>query len=89
MCMANCLQKAIEDAGSIDTQAIKEQLDAMNLLTFFGRIQFDTTPEAHGLQTGHSMMYVQWQGMADTLDKQIVWPPEAVTADPLYPIGGE
>lgn len=83
------LQKAIEDAGTIETQAVKEQLDAMNLLTFFGRIQFDVTPEAHGLQIGHSMMYVQWQGMADALEKQIVWPPEAVTADPIYPIGGE
>ncbi|MFN8561383.1 MAG: ABC transporter substrate-binding protein [Anaerolineae bacterium] len=82
------LQKAIEDADSVETDAVKGALDSLNLLTFFGRIQFDTTPDAHGLQIGHSMMYVQWQGTADSLEKQIVWPPEAVTAQPLYPIGG-
>lgn len=83
------LQKAIEDADSVETDAVKQALDNLNLLTFFGRIQFDTTPDAHGLQIGHSMMYVQWQGTADSLEKQIVWPPEAVTTQPLYPIGGE
>jgi ABC-type branched-subunit amino acid transport system substrate-binding protein len=82
------LQKAIEDADSTDTDAVKQALDNLNLLTFFGRIQFDTTPEAHGLEIGHSMMYVQWQGTADSPEKQIVWPPEAVTAKPLYPMGG-
>jgi branched-chain amino acid transport system substrate-binding protein len=82
------LQKAIEDADSLDTQAVKEALDAFDLLTFFGTIQFDTTPENHGLQIGHSMMYVQWQGTADAPEKQIVWPPEAVTSDPLYPMHG-
>lgn len=83
------LQRAITDADSLDVQAVKTALDNLNLLTFFGRIQFDTTPEAHGLQIGHSMMYVQWQGTADAPEKQIVWPPEAVTADPIYPIRGE
>lgn len=83
------LQKAIIDADSLDTQAVKEALDNMDLLTFFGHMQFDTTPEAHGLQIGHSMMYIQWQGEGDTLEKAIVWPPEAVTSDALYPIRGE
>ncbi len=83
------LNKAIVDADSVETDAVKQALDNLNLLTFFGRIQFDTTPESHGLQIGHSMMYIQWQGTADSLEKQIVWPPEAVTAPPLYPIGGE
>lgn len=82
------LQRAIEDADSLDTQAVKEALDALDLLTFFGHIQFDITPEQHGLQIGHSMMYIQWQGMADALEKDIVWPPEAVTADALYPLNG-
>jgi len=82
------LNKAIVDADSVETDAVKQALDNLNLLTFFGRIQFDTTPESHGLQIGHSMMYVQWQGTADTLEKQIVWPLEAATAETLYPIGG-
>lgn len=83
------LQKAIEDADSTDTQAIKEALDNLDLLTFFGHMQFDTTPESHGLQIGHSMMYIQWQSGADGLAKTIVWPPEAVTGDVLYPMHGE
>jgi ABC-type branched-subunit amino acid transport system substrate-binding protein len=82
------LQKAIEDADSLDTGAVSAALDAMDLLTFYGHIQFDTTEEAHGLQIGHSMMYIQWQGTADNLEKQIVWPPEAETAPVLYPLGG-
>jgi ABC-type branched-subunit amino acid transport system substrate-binding protein len=82
------LQKAIEDADSLDTGAISAALDAVNTLTFYGHIQFDTSEDAHGLQIGHSMMYIQWQGTADNLEKQIVWPPEAVTAPVLYPLGG-
>ncbi len=82
------LQKAIEDADSLDTDAVAAALDALDILTFFGHIQFDTTEDAHGLQIGHSMMYVQWQGTASDLTKEIVWPPEAVTADMLYPLGG-
>ncbi len=83
------LGKAITDADATDTDAVKQALDNFNLLTFFGRVQFDTTPDNHGLQIGHSMMYIQWQGTADNLEKQIVWPPEAVTADALYPISGQ
>jgi branched-chain amino acid transport system substrate-binding protein len=81
------LQKAIENAGSLDTQAIKSALDALNLLTFFGGIQFDTTPDAHGLQTGHSMVYIQWQkDSSGKLVKQVVWPAEGQTSKPIYPL---
>jgi branched-chain amino acid transport system substrate-binding protein len=82
------LQKAIEDADSLDSQAVKEALDNLDIMTFFGHMQFDTTPESHGLQIGHSMMYIQWQGTADSLEKQIIWPPEAATAETLFPLGG-
>lgn len=44
------LQKALEDAGSTDTQAIKAALDKMDIMTFFGHLKFNTTAEAHGLQ---------------------------------------
>jgi ABC-type branched-subunit amino acid transport system substrate-binding protein len=83
------LQKAIEDADSLDTQAVAKALDNLDILTFFGHIQFDVTEDAHGLQIGHSMMYVQWQKGANGLEKQIVWPPEAVTAKPIYPLHGQ
>jgi ABC-type branched-subunit amino acid transport system substrate-binding protein len=80
------LQKAIEDAGSLDTQAVKAALDNLDLLTFFGHIKFNTTAESHGLQVGHSMVYIQWQGAADALAKQVVWPAEGASAPVLYPL---
>ncbi|MEJ2752412.1 MAG: hypothetical protein P8169_07025 [Chloroflexota bacterium] len=57
----------------------------MDLLTFFGHIQFDTSEEAHGLQTGHSMVYIQWQD-EDGLVKEVVWPLEGATKELLYPM---
>ena len=81
------LQKAIESSGSLETQAVKEALDAVDMLTFFGNMKFDVTPDAHGLQIGHSMVYIQWQkDDAGTLGKQVVWPPAGATAPILYPI---
>lgn len=81
------LQEAIERADSVDPDRVKEALDATDMLTFFGRIKFDTSPEAHGLQIGHSMVYIQWQKDASgNLVKQVVWPKEGQTAEPIYPI---
>ncbi len=81
------LQKAILDADSTDPAAIKAALDSMDVLTFFGHIKFDTTAEAHGLQIGHSMVYIQWQqDEGGNLVKQVVWPLEGATAETLYPI---
>jgi ABC-type branched-subunit amino acid transport system substrate-binding protein len=81
------LQKAVEGADSIDPAAIKAALDNMNVLTFYGGIKFDTTPEVHGLQIGHSMVYIQWQkDGAGNLVKQVVWPLEGATAETIYPI---
>jgi branched-chain amino acid transport system substrate-binding protein len=80
------LEKAIIDADSIDPETIKKAMDAMDILTGYGRIKFETSEEAHGLQIGHSMIYIQWQ-KDDTgnLVKQVVWPLEGATADTLYP----
>lgn len=81
------LQKGIETAGSLDTEKIKAALDGVDMTTFFGHIKFDTSAESHGLQTGHSMVYIQWQKDASgTLAKQVVWPAEGKSADPVYPI---
>lgn len=76
------LQDAIERAGSTDSDAVKQALDAADVLTFFGHIKFDTAAEAHGLQVGHDMIYVQWQkNDVGDLVKQVIWPAEAATAD--------
>ncbi len=80
------LQKAIIDADSTDPDAVKAAMDAMEMLTAYGRIKFETSAEAHGLQVGHSMVYIQWQkDDAGNLMKQVVWPPEGKTAETLYP----
>jgi branched-chain amino acid transport system substrate-binding protein len=74
------LQDAIERAGTTDSAAVAKALNETDMMTFFGHIKFDTTAEKHGLQTGHEMVYVQWQkGEAGVPTKQIVWPEEAAT----------
>jgi branched-chain amino acid transport system substrate-binding protein len=81
------LQKGIETAGSIDPLAVKAALDSIDLMTFFGHIKFDVSAENHGLQIGHSMVFVQWQKDASgALVKQIVWPAEGQTEKAIYPI---
>ncbi len=80
------LQKAIIDADSVDPEKVKAAMDKMDILTFYGRVKFDTSAEAHGLQIGHEMVYIQWQKDASgNLVKQVVWPLEGKTADTLYP----
>jgi ABC-type branched-subunit amino acid transport system substrate-binding protein len=80
------LQKAIMDADSTDPEAVKAAMDNMDILTFYGRVKFETSEEAHGLQIGHDMVYIQWQkDDAGNLMKQVVWPLEGATADTLYP----
>ena len=76
------LQKAMEDAGTFDPEKMKPALDKMDLLTFYGRITFSTEAKTHGKQTGHGMVYMQWQKGADgKFVSQIVWPLEAKSAD--------
>jgi branched-chain amino acid transport system substrate-binding protein len=80
------LQQAIEQAGSLETQAVKTALENIDALTFFGHMKFDTSAENHGLQIGHSMVYIQWQNGSSGLEKQVVWPAEGATAEVLYPV---
>jgi branched-chain amino acid transport system substrate-binding protein len=81
------LQKAIVDADSIDPEAVKAALNAMNLMTFFGAIQFDTSEDAHGLQIAHKMVVAQWQkNDAGELVRVVIAPADVKTNDPLYPV---
>jgi ABC-type branched-subunit amino acid transport system substrate-binding protein len=80
------LQKAIMDADSTDPMAIKAAMEKMDILTCYGHVKFETSAEAHGLQVGHDMVYIQWQkDDASNLVKQVIWPLEGATADTLYP----
>jgi len=81
------LQKAIMDADSVDPENVKAALNAMDLMTFYGHVKFDTSEEAHGLQIAHKMVVAQWQkNDAGELERVIIAPPDVATADPLYPI---
>lgn len=81
------LQKAIETADSIDPEKVKAALEAMDIFTFYGGIQFDTTPDAHGLQVSHQMVVAQWQkDDTGTLVRKVIWPADVANAEPLYPI---
>ena len=80
------LQKAIESAGTLDTRAVASALDSANLMTFFGHMQFDTTSESHGLQIGHSMVYIQWFKTDSDLVTEVVWPEDGATATLKYPL---
>ena len=77
------LQKAIEDADSVDPAKIVAALDKMKLMTFYGVIQFSTDAKTHGKQMAHAMVLIQWQkDAAGKLATQVVWPLEAKSADP-------
>jgi len=78
------LQKAMENAGSTDTDKVKAAIDQENMFTFYGRIQFDTTPKAHGLQLGHQMIIIQWQKDAQGKPEKVaVWPPAAANKEAI------
>jgi branched-chain amino acid transport system substrate-binding protein len=81
------LQKAILDADSVDSEAVAAALNAMDIMTFYGGIRFDTSEEAHGLQLAHQMVVAQWQlNDAGELERVIIAPADIATADPLYPL---
>jgi branched-chain amino acid transport system substrate-binding protein len=81
------LQKAIENADSTDPEKVREALNAMDIFTFYGGIQFDTSDDAHGLQLSHEMVVAQWQkNEAGELVRKVIWPADVANADPLYPI---
>jgi ABC-type branched-subunit amino acid transport system substrate-binding protein len=79
------LQKAIIDADSVDPEAVKAALNAMDIMTFYGGTKFDTSEEAHGLQIAHKMVVAQWQkNEAGEFERVIIAPADVATADPLY-----
>ena len=77
---AACLiaQHCLEEAGSADDEAVWRAACALDCTTFFGR--FKINPRT-GIQSGHEMVWVQWQGGR----KVVVWPPSLAQARPVYP----
>jgi len=80
------LQHAIEQAQSIDPDKVAEQLNKMDVTTFFGQYKVATDPKHHGLQIGHKMVLAQWQRENGKLARQVVWPEAAKSGNLIYPI---
>jgi branched-chain amino acid transport system substrate-binding protein len=71
------LQLAIEKAGTLDPQRVRDALAALDVMTFYGRIKFN----AQGLDVYKPMVTVQIQhGKVVT-----VWPPDIASAKAIYP----
>ncbi len=74
-CLA--LQKAIENAGSLDPDKVRNALARLDVMTFFGEIKFDS----RGVNVTKPMVVEQIQdGKHHT-----VWPKDVADAAPAYP----
>jgi len=71
------LVKAVEMADSVDSDEVRAALGDRGFMSFYGIWDVDET----GLQVGHSMVDMQWQGG----ERVIIWPPEAKTGELVYP----
>ncbi len=72
------LVMAVEMANSLDNDKVRAALGKLKFMSFYGGWDVDDT----GLQVLHSMVDMQWQGGK----RLIVWPEEAATGKPCYPI---
>ena len=71
------LQQAIENAGSLRPARVRDALAALDVVTFFGRIKFDS----RGLNVYKPMVVEQIQDGRH----RTVWPAEVADARPQYP----
>lgn len=69
---------AVEKAGSTDSSDVRTALGELHFMSFYGGWDIDET----GMQVGHSMVDVQWHNGK----RVIVWPEEAQTGKPVYPM---
>ncbi len=74
------LAKAIGDANSLGTAAVRATLGSLHLMTFFGAYQIDSK----GIQTAHEMVVDQWQAGA----LKVVYPTNVAVAPVQYPYTG-
>ena len=72
------VQRCMAEAGSPDSQALREAASALEFSTFYGRFKIDGKT---GLQTGRETLLVQWQSGR----KMIVWPPQSAQSRLVYP----
>lgn len=73
------LQKAIEEAGSLDSDKIRNTINNLEFTSFFGKFKIDTQT---GLQIGHKMVIIQIQNG----ERRIVAPSEVAEINTIYPM---
>ena len=69
---------AAEKVNAVDPTAVRAALGELRFMSFYGAWDVDDT----GLQVGHTMVDMQWQGGK----RVIIWPPEAATGKLYYPM---
>ena len=72
-------QRAIEKAGTLDPAKVRDGLAAIDLMTFYGQIRFDS----RGVNTYKPMVVEQLQPDGK---KYTVWPAAVAEKDALYPM---
>ena len=72
------LKLAVEAADSLDQDAVRDALRALDVETFFGPVNFDDT-------TGRNIG-LEYPVQLQDMEPVIVYPEEAAGADPVYPI---
>jgi branched-chain amino acid transport system substrate-binding protein len=77
-CLA--LQRAIENAGTLNPDRVRDSLASLNVTTFFGQIKFDS----RGINTHKPMVVEQVQGGRH----HTVWPVAVADARAQYPAPG-
>jgi len=74
-CLA--LQRAIENADSLDPKKVRDALAALDVTVFFGQVKFDS----RGINIYKPMVVEQIQSGAH----HMVFPPDVADAQPMYP----
>jgi branched-chain amino acid transport system substrate-binding protein len=72
-------QRAIEKAGTLDPAKVRDGLAAIDMMTFYGQIRFDS----RGVNTYKPMVVEQLQPDGK---KYTVWPAAVAEKDALYPM---
>jgi ABC-type branched-subunit amino acid transport system substrate-binding protein len=75
-------KNAIERAGTVDKAAVRDALETTDmpqslLVTFSGRIRFDTGVNYHEINALTFMEQLYWDSDANALKSRIVWPATA------------
>jgi branched-chain amino acid transport system substrate-binding protein len=74
------LVEAVRRTGSLDQEALREELLSLRTRTVFG----DFAVDERGYQTANRGLFIQWQDG----EKVVVWPEDVATAAPRYPTPG-